>query len=1073
MPLNIPTPTEAEEIQSTLTQADVVREALPQAIPYEDSEETLIEQVRDLAKAGQVHRLNQLTLPFIYQEEEQKVTLLWYATEKNYERLDNGITALAASTSFNITQYLLIDFLAQTKGKFLNKLGVKEAKQLWITAKSMVEQKTREDRLVCLVDYLQEIGATDTLKQLRIPMWQDTEDQCTAPLLWYAIEEGHTQLVGKLLDYGVDPNVGLAENYDDSLPLVKAADFEKNLEMVRLLLAAGASISDIKTIKSEAALELILHYQQQPPHSATLIDKAEPHAQVTLTTEPSGESFLPSQHGVIDAEIICEALGDAVAYGESEETLVTLVRNLASAGFENLLNHTPTYLLFNQNKYKMSLLWYATEHNYNLLFAELLKHKANVWKGLDTLDAGNRLPLVNAMSRNHFTMVRALLENSPDLMRSDDGINVILMPAVPSEIQYLLIAFLAAVGIEQIEIKTLLLTAITISEQKNEEEKLLSLINYLQNIGATQLFSDLRLIFPATQSEQGITTLLWYATNRNFSKVVQELLTCKVDVNLGIVGEPASNSSPLGEACRQQNLPVVQALLAAGADIAKTQSCDTKEVLDYILEYAAKNNQVKEVLKDESSTGLFSALCTRGLYELAKQVTEFAEKYQFNDIISYSFYLDSARWAYWHYPQDGKKWDALAQELRLKAPVTPALSPEKGPTAIITSIKTASKEKRYEELSGETYPNDMPLTKQGAVKRSLATLFEVMDNPDSTLPALFDLSEAIVTTYKRRNEGKDFPELTADEYQLMNVGGFNVPIPTDEFKGIHKQSTLEVVLLEKFTRHQLGDGQIHTLIAFIPPEIINNELIKTGKFHEETDVGIGNDHTPLAHAIAYWIIIRLFENNDLPVHYLESGCIKSIKVKDIISGLVEYPLLRKMETVIWTDILDQWTPSRLTFCSPFQLGSIIYQLKDVTQWDGAKQRSLMALSDSLIDAFCKAFTRWLHFHNSTYPDNQLTAVQFAEQISDFRNGRFNTPPILFNYAKQHEQAKNRLPITTPADATYLIVPKRVPIAPLVPLTPHYRQQVKLTPLFCAADPALGVNEPTGVVRERHKRNPFK
>ena len=365
-------------------------------------------------------------------------------------------------------------------------------------------------------------------------------------------------------------------------------------------------------------------------------------------------------------------------------------------------------------------------------------------------------------------------------------------------------------------------------------------------------------------------------------------------------------------------------------------------------------------------------------------------------------------------------------------------------------------------------------SKKNAVESAIIELFSLLSTPKLCIAYLQVINWELKRYYQKKH-GVAFPKLNRDNIVFQKINGVDYPIPTSDYTGIKKNSALQECLFSILNARGLSK-KAYKWIGFIPHEIAD-EMVKQGDFVVECRLGTGLFHTKTAHMLQFVLLIYAIESNKIPVNYREKNKIKSISALDILQALITEKIKKKTQSFsLWSVVFDS-RKDNCAFTDPFRLGSMLMLYRDTWQ--------IEALSDALVDTFCKGFIRLVSTLNESNPSLQLTHTCVIAQLNDMELENFSQLSLYNDSIKKETlrtDGHNILQQPAP-DARYAIVEKKYETNPSfqpLQLTPFYSEQninkiillsiLALRPEKAIKMPGYGLKNPSGNNSFWHKNN---
>lgn len=453
-------------------------------------------------------------------------------------------------------------------------------------------------------------------------------------------------------------------------------------------------------------------------------------------------------------------------------------------------------------------------------------------------------------------------------------------------------------------------------------------------------------------------------------------------------------------ACQQDNLVILEKLLQYDPNLAVIDDNQASllmyarsvDAVKLIMNKARETNCLKSLLliKIQNRFTVFDVFFSRKRFELIEELMQCNDFYNYIDV---NALLTALRAHYFKSLDNHQLIDKLCIQLR----------DVKNNRRKLSRVFNEKKD----QMDFFTAANwlDMPAinsfgpksSRNSAIQHAIIQLFSLLSTPTACIK-YFQLINWELMRYHQKKYGVAFPKLDDNNRAFQTIDGLDYPIPTLDYIGIKKNSALQECLVAILNARGLANKG-YKWIGFIPNDSAD-DMMRQGDFVVECRFGSGLFHTKTAHMLQFVILIYAIESGHIQLDYFEGNDIKHISVVDILDTLVTEKIQKAHGFVtLWSLVLD----SRKEICGftdPFRLGSLLMSY--------GKQWQITALSDALVDTFCKGFLRLLSAVNATNPSLQLTPVSFVQTLDDLELEKFGVFD-LFQYSVQREGARTNKP----------------------------------------------------------------
>jgi hypothetical protein len=299
---------------------------------------------------------------------------------------------------------------------------------------------------------------------------------------------------------------------------------------------------------------------------------------------------------------------------------------------------------------------------------------------------------------------------------------------------------------------------------------------------------------------------------------------------------------------------------------------------------------------------------------------------------------------------------------------------DKNPKPTILTLENGNKltwDAAFKELFLQK-PNNkdkFPKDKDAAIRFSLASIYQLLQNPQWLLPNLQFLSQEMAYHW-HHEQGEPFPKFDRNMLDFWDHDGLLWPIPKDSYKGFKKNHLISRVLLNKFQQYGMGEKQ-SKWTGFIPRGKSKTLLSENAFFTENRKTISGLFHGNI-HNIQRVLLLLAMESYDLPLIYsTEDGEEHELEPKEIFSALMSKNIFREDQksSILWTYMLDNRQDDSATFSDPFCMHSLLL----------TENKCAGFLQDYLLYSFCDQFLQLRDLHNHVYK-KAYTNLQFCKEL---------------------------------------------------------------------------------------------
>lgn len=267
--------------------------------------------------------------------------------------------------------------------------------------------------------------------------------------------------------------------------------------------------------------------------------------------------------------------------------------------------------------------------------------------------------------------------------------------------------------------------------------------------------------------------------------------------------------------------------------------------------------------------------------------------------------------------------------------------------------------------------------------------------------------EALFNRYYQRKHGRLYPRLIEDEYKFVLIDGYEMPVPTDSFKGLKKEDKCSALqeFIMLFLRQIADWGNGYTAeqwIGHVPRDEAVARLLKgKGTFFTEIFLDIFIFHGKLIHMLDLVLISFLIRDKKL-----------NVKLYD----LIQYFLTTKnvKGTLLWDTILDNSNVFAVNLGDPFRLHSVMMR-------DGLQL--MPSIATALIDTCCKRVNKYTRLLSQTLPG--YDTEQFLVELVFKTISTITLPEeVRRRAAKLKETSRGVTSVTHYDELEYSVVTKR-------------------------------------------------
>ncbi|MBA2709853.1 MAG: ankyrin repeat domain-containing protein, partial [Tatlockia sp.] len=479
--------------------------------------------------------------------------------------------------------------------------------------------------------------------------------------------------------------------------------------------------------------------------------------------------------------------------------------------------------------------------------------------------------------------------------------------------------------------------------------------------------------------------LLHAVCKKGFTAFAERLIEFGVDIEASTVSTDLAHHelTPLLIAVQCNHHATVKLLLDKGANFLRftgnsvsiLMHAEDKDICHLIIEKAKKERLLAKLISyvSEDNKTVMDVAILKGRVDIVKTLIDIDN---FQNYINPRLTLHYARAASWDHSEHSAFFEDLCVNLRKYSKPFATLS-------IKDKTNLLSEDKVYEQLFKQS--KAARDNKKEVLKQALAQAASLFSNPEECIKYLSFLNSEFVRYYQHSNN-TGFPYLESNTYEFKSIDGVLYPIPKDNYLGIKKEYTLEKILTSLFKPYDLAHTS-YKWIGFIPHDIADKMILK-GDFVIESAFGAGLFHNLTAHMLQQAMLIYMIQNKAISLEYQEKNEFKTISIKEFLQGFISLK--------VWTETRDQREFYAIGFNDPHRLGSII-------MYNG-HELGLRELADSLIDTFCKGFTKLFKAHEEIY-SSKVSKSDFAQKMDDLLSVYFPTPKALIQYAITKEKKK--------------------------------------------------------------------
>ncbi len=464
-----------------------------------------------------------------------------------------------------------------------------------------------------------------------------------------------------------------------------------------------------------------------------------------------------------------------------------------------------------------------------------------------------------------------------------------------------------------------------------------------------------------------------------------------------------SETAPVDEeqlinACQTNNILRIQSLLLTKVDLFFLTSggnsvlifVQSVEALQLILNEAKRRGCIEELLSVKNKLGktIFEWIC---FYDYSPKkiplLKALIENENFRKVAKHDDVLNWVRSVYFYYPSEQKEFDELCDLIKNVAWERTSRVANLDMDAPFFSIPDY-----YNILFGKSEVPEVN-SKEAAIERALVEIAALLDNPKKCIKYLSFLS-AEFERYFDEKPGQ-FDQIDPNTYKFYVIDGTYYPIPTEGYKGFKKDSALQEFLTLLFLEYGLAENAFKWN-GYIPNKVAG-KMLKNGDFITESRVGSGLLHGKLSHMLQQAIIIFAIKHGEVDLTFSINDKAGKITIKDILSAQIT-KLQHDTSSNLWMSIRDTRNYSKISFSDPHRLTSVI-------MYDG-KRLGMSALSNYLIDTFCKGYLKYLiALRKNGFP--HLDVYTLADKLNDMQIALFSTPAYLLNHFLREDLDKER------------------------------------------------------------------
>lgn len=280
-------------------------------------------------------------------------------------------------------------------------------------------------------------------------------------------------------------------------------------------------------------------------------------------------------------------------------------------------------------------------------------------------------------------------------------------------------------------------------------------------------------------------------------------------------------------------------------------------------------------------------------------------------------------------------------------------------------------------------------TREQAVYLFVEQFKNLMSQPILCVPYLKFINHEFLRYFESKHQPSLFPVLDQSQYEMVNILGYEYPLPLNDYQGIKKYSSLQEYLMALF----VDSGLPHIAYKEIGelPTDLSQEMKGSGRFVLEPRFPNHLNLMKLAHPIQMAILIYAHQENCFNLCYQEDNQSRILNLSDLLKALISLESTQFFEPntmpnhsskSAWDLLFDFEQTNFFTFSDPSRLASMI--ILNADQWD------IRALADYLIDQYCKKINRFIKVSNQLIHPETISKEIIIENIKE---GLLSTPLI--------------------------------------------------------------------------------
>lgn len=518
---------------------------------------------------------------------------------------------------------------------------------------------------------------------------------------------------------------------------------------------------------------------------------------------------------------------------------------------------------------------------------------------------------------------------------------------------------------------------------------------------------DLILKFIEDQPSMYRMGILSILIAKNFVRSFELLLKFSIDVNsLNQLRYDSvlDLSSPLTIASVFDRVDMAKYLIEKGADLLHVTAHGnsilmmTKSLPMYNVIAAEANRKrcFEELLLIQNRNGE-TVYDLAYFYERFDVLDELIKKIFISKILAQnpSRFLHIARQMTWRFPEKNE-YNELCEILRPFKQKGRGQSLQKLMKATLKSneVKHSTANMYFSLFNKHPEPSEYPTSKIAAIRLAIAQISALLHKPLACIPYLKFINDEFLRYFVTKH-GKNFSTLDAKSYQFKCVDGLHFPMPQANYVGIDKASALQEFLISWFSQQGKHASKAYKWVGYIPEWLVVSRLSR-GNFVMEHKL-TGLFHGKISHMLQHAIIIAAIQDGKISLTFQVDKEMQHITMHDIFDGLVR---LSKSDTsgTLMVHVLDSRSLERIQFKDPFGLNSAIMHK--------GKEFGIVALSDYLIDSFCKGFLKLCQARKALNPHSVGDLTAFFEQMDDLSLELFESSELV-TFAIQKEKDKGK------------------------------------------------------------------